>query len=79
MSGETGEFVQSQEWSEFISPDLRTLAWSPIGLGATLTPEQSVRWLQETIVTAELESRVPEELRRSYARLCDTALCGREL
>jgi hypothetical protein len=62
--------VEQREWPELISPDPRTLVWGPLGLGAQLTAEQSVQWLQEVIAASELASCVPDELRRSYERLC---------
>ena len=62
--------MELREWSELIQPDPVTLVWGPLGLGGRITPEQSVQWLQEVIATSDLADCVPEELRRSYERLC---------
>jgi hypothetical protein len=63
--------VQIKTFAELITPDVRTLTFTPWGLSTmgSMSPEDSARFQQETIAAAELKPAVPEATRKGFDRI----------
>jgi hypothetical protein len=66
--------VEIRSFADLITPDERTLRFTPLGLSTagTLKPEAAAEFQQLTIASADLIEAVPDSVRQSFERLRTT-------
>lgn len=62
---------QIKTLAELTTPDDRSLRFTPLGLsmGGPLKPEYAAEFQQQVLASCELNSNVPEDVRKSFERL----------
>src|SRR3989442_17891 len=70
------ESVDIRSFDELITPDPRSLSFTPFGLGPPQSPEYAARFQQQCIAAADLVEAVPGQVRASYERLRELHVHG---
>ncbi len=68
--------MTEDSFEELLRPDERTLRFSPFGLGGRMSPEDSARFLRDSISRATLGPDVPEDVRDNFERVRQLHLYG---